>query len=113
MKGLVVETLQPVDEHRAVLLSQHIFANLDDAVRPNPDDVAIKGRMVQFAERQAVRYHRFTGRMFIRKDVSRLEELVSSEVAHGVVPLIRIEHTLAKSRLMQALLEFSGRVSSP
>ena len=50
--------------------------------------------------------------MFVGKNVSGLKELVTSEVAHGAVPLIRIEHTLAEGRLMQTLLELSGRVSS-
>ena len=113
MKSLVVEALQPMNQHGTVLLAQHIFANLYAAVRPNPNDVTIECRVVQLAERQAIRYDRFAGGMFIRKDMSRLQELVSSEVAHGAVPFIRIEYTFAKGRLMQALLEFPGRVSSP
>jgi hypothetical protein len=52
--GLVVETLQAVNQHRAITFIKHIVSDLDRAIRSNPNDVTVERCVMQFAESYSV-----------------------------------------------------------
>ena len=46
-----LETLQAMQQHWSVFLTQDVFTNLDPQVRPYPQHLAIEGGMVQRTQR--------------------------------------------------------------
>jgi len=43
-----------MNQHRPVLLLEHVLPNLDHIIRTNAERVGVKGSMVQFAESNSV-----------------------------------------------------------
>ena len=58
-----MEPLEPVDEHWPVPVVEHILTDLDDAIGPYPDQISVKRRMVESAQRDAVRNGRLAQRI--------------------------------------------------
>ena len=65
--------LQSVAEHRAILLSEDVTANLDDQIGSYAEDVAVEGCMVDLAQGQTVRHYGLAERIGIRNDVRGVE----------------------------------------
>src|SRR5437899_2435849 len=72
-------------------------------VRRDANDVVVECRMMQLAEREAVRHDRLSLGMAVRKDVRRLQKFVVSESADGAALMVGAEHTLAKATLVETL----------
>lgn len=53
-----MELLKAVRQHRAVALLDHVTADLGDKVRPDSDDVAVVGGVMDLAQSQPVRNDR-------------------------------------------------------
>lgn len=49
-----MKRLQTVFQHRPVFFPEHVFAQSNHEVRPDTDNLAIKGGMVNLAQGQAV-----------------------------------------------------------
>ena len=45
-----MESLEPVDQHRAVGVVEDVAAHLDDTVRPDADQVPVERRVVELAQ---------------------------------------------------------------
>src|SRR5262245_21437188 len=71
MQARTLKALRAVDEHRPVFLTEDVASSLDHQVRPNAQDLSIEGRVVQRAEREAVRDHRHSARMAVRENMGR------------------------------------------
>jgi len=71
-----MEALQPVLQHRAVNLLQHVHPHLDHVIGPHADDVRVERRVVQLAQRQAVRHQRLAFEMGVSDDVGRFEQFL-------------------------------------
>src|SRR5262245_20214977 len=113
MQTGAVKTLKAVNQHGTVGLVQYVPANLDDAVRTDPDQVAVERRVVEVTERDSVRYRRLTKRVRVRHDVRRLEQFLAFEATDAAVVLVGAYNSLAKRCLVQPLAEQAGRVSPP
>ncbi len=107
-----MKPLQTMLEHGTVLFVQHVPSQLDDQVRPNPDDVAIEGRMMQLAEGNPVRNDREPARIGVGDDVGRLEKLRMTQSADGASPLVGFENPLPERPLVQSLLHGGRPVGS-
>ena len=55
MDARPVETLQAMQQHRAIMLVKDVTADLDDAVRTDSNEVLVVGGVVKLAERKPVR----------------------------------------------------------
>ena len=67
--------------------------------------------MVQFAECQSVRHHRFALWVTVREDVRRFQKFGVAEAADGAMPAIRGKNSLTESLLMQSVLHFACDVA--
>ena len=95
-----MKALEPVDQHRTIRFIEHVPTNLDDAVRPNPDQISIERRVVEAAKRDSVRYRRLTKGICIRQDVCGLEQFLAFEATDGAVVLVGAYDSLAERSLM-------------
>ena len=50
-----MESLKPVNQHRAILLVADVLAHVNDVVGGDSDQVRVKCRVMEIAKRQAVR----------------------------------------------------------
>ena len=78
-----MDALQSDDEHRPVGLREDRVTNLDPIVRPHREEEPIEGRVVQLAQREAVRDRRSAVRVGVRCDVRCIEKLSMSESAQS------------------------------
>lgn len=100
-----MESLKPVNEHRPVCLSEHVWPHFDCAVWPNADEVSVEGGMVEATERHPVPNRGFAQGVSVRDDVRRLEEFIALQPANRAVVLIGTNHTLTERGLMKSLPE--------
>ena len=107
---LPLEPLQPIFQHRAVHLPQDVEAHLDHEIRAHAEDVSIKGRMVELAERQAVRHDGLSFGMAIGQDVGGFQEFGMSQAADRALRLVGPEHSLPEAFLMETPLGEGGDV---
>ena len=72
---LPIESLQAVEQHRAVDLLQQPTLHFDHMIGPNAHQTGVEGSMMEFAQRQAVRHNGLSSRVAVRQDVRRIQEL--------------------------------------
>ena len=65
----IVKSLQSVSKHWPIALLEDSWLDLYDVIRSNADQVVIEGRMMEFAEREAVCHQWFTTRFLVSNDV--------------------------------------------
>src|SRR5450759_5126772 len=99
-----MESLQTMDQHRAVGLLEDVAAHLDLVVRPDCHQVRVEGRMMQRTEGDAVRHSRRAKRFTVANDVSGLQELIVPQTTDGAVTLVSFEYPLSELLLVQPLL---------
>lgn len=97
---LPVQILQPVAEHRAVLLLEDVVPDLDHQVRPDAEDVPIEGGVVDLAQRNPIGDHRVAVRMPIREDVRGLEQFDVPQPANRAALTVGPEDAGTKLLLM-------------
>ena len=96
-----LEPLEPVLEHWPVRLAQDIEPEVHHEIRADAQDVAIEGRMVELAERDAIGDDGFSPRVAVWQDVGRLEQLPVSKPADRASLLIRPQHPLPERLLVR------------
>ena len=96
-----LEPLEPVLEHRPVRLAQDIEPEVHHEIRADAQDVAIEGRMVELAERDAIGDDGFSPRVAVWQGVGRLEQLPVSKPADRASLLIRPQHPLPEHLLVR------------
>jgi hypothetical protein len=64
-----LELLKTVAKHRTVDFVEYVLAHLDDEFRTNSNDVAVEGSVVQLAQCQPIRDHRFVPHMGVKENV--------------------------------------------
>jgi hypothetical protein len=100
---LVIETLQPVKEHRPVRLREYVRTDHDSVVRCNADEIRIKRGMMQFAQSDAIVDDRYPLRVRIRNDMRRVQKLTMFQPAASTLLAVRLKHALSKALLMKSL----------
>ena len=100
-----MESLQAMNEHRAIVVVQHVLPYSNLIVRRDSDQMCIECGVMERAKREAVGNDCRAERICVRNDVSRLQQLVSSKATDRAVMLIRPDNSLTKLALMQALSE--------
>ena len=113
MDAPALKALETMLKHRPVDFLQHVEAHGDLEVGRDADEVAVEGRVVELAEREAVGNDRLPQRMAVREDVSGFQQLVMAEPADGAALLVGAEHALAKAPLVQALPDHRGHILPP
>ena len=108
-----LELLETVPKHRTVDFIKNVLAHLDDQIRTDADDVAVEGSVVQLAQCQPIRDHRFAPHMGIRENVGGIEQLHVVEAAHCAGLPIGTEHAVAEGELMNSVTRQSGQVAPP
>jgi len=73
-----------MNQHRPVLLPQHVVSNLDPEVRRDAQDVRVECAVMQRTQREPVGHDRLGQGMPVRQDLSRLEELLMPQAARGM-----------------------------
>ena len=94
----------------AIRLFQDILSHLDAVLRSNSDEMAVKSRVVQLAQGNAVGDERLTAGFFIADDVSRIEQLFMAQAAESALPSISGEDPGSKSSLVSSLHERPGDI---
>ena len=61
--------LEAVTKHRSVDLFKNVGPDLDDVIRAHPKDVGLKGRVVDLAQRKAIRHDGVAVFVAVGKDV--------------------------------------------
>ena len=80
--------LKTVLEHGSVLFFQHVFADFNDKIRANAEDVCVKSSVVDFAEREPVGDPRLALGMPVRQYVRGVEkERVSQSADCTALPV--------------------------
>ena len=92
---------EPDDEHRPVRLLENRSPDFDRVVRPNGQEEAVEGGVMQLAQRQSVTDDRIALVLRILNDVRRVEQFLMPKVADGALHAIGIEHLLTKRLLME------------
>ena len=80
--------LQPIKQHRAVDLSEHVGPDLDDSVGADAKDVRVERRVMDLAHRQAVGDDRLASLVAIGENVSCIEQRRVTQGAHGASSLV-------------------------
>ena len=110
---LAVESLEAVNQHRTIVLGQEIRSEFDCAVRRDAEQVRVKRRVVELAQRQAVWDDRRAKRVTVRQNVRRIEKLLPTQAADRTVLVVGGNHPMAERFLVEALLDLPGYVSTP
>ncbi len=110
---LVLESLQSMNEHWPVRLLENVLPDLDYQVRPYAEDMPVKSRMMERAERKPVGHDRFPTFMRVGQDVGRFEEFVVPESANSTVFPIGGQDPFAKRLLMHPPAHESCDVGPP
>jgi len=98
-----VHLLESVPKHRPIDLVEEAMRDLDLVLRRDAKQVAIERRVVDLAERQAVRDVGQAFLVAVWSDVGSVEELSVVEATHGAPSLIRGYDSTAEVRLVKAL----------
>ena len=107
-----MESLEPMDQHRAVRFVEDIAAHLDNTVRPDADQVPVERCVVELAQGNPVGHHRRAERVRIGHDVRGFEEFVTPQSTHGTVMLVRPHDALPELALMEPLPEQARGVAT-
>ena len=91
-----MQTLQPVQQHRPILLVQDLSPNLDDVVGPDPDELPVEGGVVQLAERETILDSRLAAGLRVWNDVGSVEQLLMAETAQCALLPVGAEHSFAE-----------------
>ena len=108
-----LEFLETVAKHRTVDLVEYVLAHFDDQIWTDSNDVAVEGSVVQLAQCQPIRDHRFAPHMGVRENVGGIEQLHVVEPAHGARLPIGTEHALTEGELMDSVTRQPREVAPP
>ena len=76
--GLAVKLLETVQQHRPILLVEHVGSHHDPIVRMDGQQVAVEGCVVELAECEAVGDDRLPLGVSIANDVRGVEQLAAT-----------------------------------
>jgi hypothetical protein len=80
-----VALLQPVAQHRAVLLGEDVMSDFHHQIGPDTENVAVKGGVVDFAQRQSIRHDWLAEGILVADDVRCVEQVALAQPADGTV----------------------------
>lgn len=100
-------------EWGAVVFCQEIRSHFQNAVGPDPEEVAVEGHMVELAERQPILNYGLASWVCVGNDVCRIEQLLMPQPAKCTPSPVCLEHSLPESSLMQSLPYNCGAVLPP
>ena len=107
-----MEPLQPVLQHRAILLLEHVEPHFDPQIRPDPKDIPVESRVMQRTEREPVRHDRQSTRMPVRQNVRRLQQLEVSQPADRAPLSVRTQDAHSERLLVQSKKRRPGRIAA-
>lgn len=106
-----MELLEPVDEHGSIDLVTKVRSKLHDEIGPDSQEVFVKGRVVEFAQCQAVRDQGLTHWIAVGDDVRGIQKFDMSKAANCAAGLISSKDALTEAHLMEACEGDYGQVS--
>jgi len=86
-----VESLEPVDQHRAIGVVEDVAAHFNGTVRPDADEVPVERRVVEPAQRHAVGHHRGAEGVRVGHDVRGIPRHGLKPRAPSLKPVRRAE----------------------
>jgi len=98
-----MELLEPEPQHRSVDLVQDVASYFNHEVWTNAYDIAVECCMVELAQSEAVRRHRLTLGMRVRKDVGCIKKFGMPEPTHRAGLSVRTKDSVPERQLMQPL----------
>jgi hypothetical protein len=109
--GLSIETLQAMDQHRSIGLTEHVFTHLNPVVGSDRNQVSIERGVMQRAQRDPVRDGGGTAFIPISNNVRRFQQLITLQSADRTMALIGFQHSFTELLLMKTLLDDARCVS--
>jgi hypothetical protein len=105
-----VECLERVNERRPVVLVENVPADFQHVVGAEPQEVAIKGCVMQGTQGDAVSDNWLTGGIGIGDDVSGIQEFFVAQAAERALTPISVKHALSEGSLMESNADHGGDV---
>ena len=105
--------LKPMDKHRAIFFLPDVLSHLNDELRAYAHDVAVEGRMMEFAEGEAIGDLRDTSHLPIRNDVRGLKKLPVLQSADRTGAAVGFEDVVPEFVLMQASADLLRGIFPP
>jgi hypothetical protein len=96
----LIHFLQPVQEHRPILLGKHVRANVDPIVRRDSENSHVECAMMNAAQGKSVGYLRQTALVAVSDDMGRIKQLGPLKSADGATLRIRCYDEFAEAPLM-------------
>lgn len=99
-----------MDERRAVVLFQNVLADLQDVIGTQAHEVAIEGRVMEGAQRDAVSDKWLSCRIRVRDYVGSIKEFLVAQAAKRALALICLQHALTEGSLVKSNTDRGGDV---
>ena len=103
--------LQPVAERRAVLLLEHLPADVHRIIGADAEDVRVVGGVVDLAERQTVLDDRLAAIIRVGDDVRRIKELDVRQPADSAPARVGVDDDIAEGTLVEPMPGLGPRVA--
>lgn len=97
-----VHFLQTMLQHRSIYFFEYVLPNVDPAIGVNPQDIAIKRRVMNPAKGEPVGDFGETELVLVWHNVGGVEELLVPKTADAATAVISSYYELAKSSLVEA-----------
>ncbi len=92
-----------MDQCGSIVFFQDIGPDLQDVIRTDTEKVSVKCGMMELAQGQSIRNHRFTCWLTVWNNVGGIEKLLVSKSTECALVSIGIQDALPEGTLMQAL----------
>ena len=99
-----VHFLKAMPEHRPVDFVEQLLIDSDFVLWSDAEKVAVECRVVDLAQCHPVWHDRIATVLAVTNDVRGIEQFNMSQTTDGATRRIRLEDSLSKDRLMEALL---------
>lgn len=83
------------------MLFKDVRSHLKDIVRPESQEVAVEGCVMQGTQRQSISDERFSGRFRVCDDMGSIKEFLVTKTAERTLAPVGIEHTFPKASLVE------------
>src|ERR1700730_10425843 len=107
-----LESLQPVQQHRSVFLSEHVFTHLNPQVRSDSQHLAIEGGVVQRTQRESIRNKWLSVGVAIGKNMRSIKQFTMAKPENAARIVVGKQYPFSKSLRMESPLDQGGDVPS-
>lgn len=96
-----LQALNGMSERRTVTFPKNIGPNLDDIIRPQPNEELIKCSMVEVAESDAVADYWLTSGVSVRDDMGGIQQLLVAKPTKCALPAVGLKNLFSECTLMK------------